>query len=183
MQSNLSIADMLYNRLFFSGTNRISVKLSYKNLYTVPREKFKANYFYIADTPNLSWQNESKLLFDFQMFFLFNTKFVEIIVNIYFQAKSGTRFTGFSVTTTRIWLFGNCRNLEVNFLQLKKTYSTTFFKYSHQYCRSIIPIIFIGFFSLANQRFITDNWTPYIFISVVSFAVWAWNQILQMSRI
>ena len=38
--------------------------------------------------------------------------------------------------------------------------------------RNSIPIILIGFSSLANQQFIIDNWIPYIFLSVVS-AVWA----------
>ena len=40
--------------------------------------------------------------------------------------------------------------------------------------RNGIPIILTGFPSLANQRFITDNWIPYIFVSVVS-AIWAVN--------
>ena len=45
--------------------------------------------------------------------------------------------------------------------------------------KSSIPIILIGFYLLANQRFITKNWTPYIFVTVVS-AVWGgyWPAIL-----
>ena len=34
--------------------------------------------------------------------------------------------------------------------------------------RISIPILLIGFSLLANQQFVTDNWMPYIFVSVVS---------------
>ena len=45
--------------------------------------------------------------------------------------------------------------------------------------RFVVSSILIGFYLLANQRFITENWTPYIFVTVVS-AVWGgyWPAIL-----
>ena len=39
---------------------------------------------------------------------------------------------------------------------------------------------FIGFFSLTNQQFTTYSWTPYIFVSVISYGVWAVNYKLQI---
>ena len=41
--------------------------------------------------------------------------------------------------------------------------------------RNSIHIIFIGFFSLTNQWFITGSGPPSIFVSVVSSAVWTAN--------
>ena len=45
--------------------------------------------------------------------------------------------------------------------------------------RNSIPVILIGFSLPIKQRFITKNWTPYIFVSVVS-AVWAVNYDLRI---
>ena len=45
--------------------------------------------------------------------------------------------------------------------------------------RFVVSSILIGFYLLANQRFITENWTPCIFVTVVS-AAWGgyWPAIL-----
>ena len=99
------------------------------------------------------------------------------VPNRYFQAKSSISvhfLSSHNDANTMIWKlqeFGG---------QFYSACETTFFFWNTVIEHRNNIIIFIGFFSLTNQRSITDNLTPYIFVSVVYSAVWAVNYELKV---
>ena len=96
------------------------------------------------------------------------------LVNSSFQVKSSISSNSFfshNDANTMIW---KLQEFGGQFNPTKRNTADNFFlNRVIKYYRNRISIIFIGFFLLTNQRCITDNWKPYIFVSMVFSAVWA----------